>query len=38
MERAYLDSHGELSAMYQALIDSPEAWAPQEGRRRAFWC
>src|SRR5882757_1917160 len=32
MAQAYLDSHGELTAMYQALIHSLEAWAPQ-GRK-----
>ena len=30
MERAYLDSEGRLDQVAAALIDAPEAWAPQE--------
>ena len=28
MTRAYLDSNGDLTHLYKALIESPEAWSP----------
>ena len=32
MEQAYLQSAGQLPALYRALIDSPEAWLPQPAK------
>jgi uncharacterized protein (DUF1800 family) len=28
MVRAYLDSHGQLPALYAAMVQAPESWAP----------
>ena len=32
LEKAYLDSGGQLPALYRALIESPEAWLPQPAK------
>ena len=32
LEKAYLDSGGQLPALYRALLDSPEAWQPQPAK------
>ncbi len=37
LERAYLDSGGELSALYTALIDAPEAWSAPRAKFRTPW-
>ncbi|KLI65261.1 DUF1800 domain-containing protein [Aurantiacibacter marinus] len=37
LERAYLDSGGELSAVYSALIDAPEAWSAPRTKFRTPW-
>jgi uncharacterized protein (DUF1800 family) len=34
---AYLASGGDLSTVYRALIDSPEAWAPQPLKFKTPW-
>jgi len=37
LERAYLDSGGELSAVYAALIDAPEVWSDPRTKFRTPW-
>jgi uncharacterized protein (DUF1800 family) len=37
MSRAYLSSQGHLPAVYRALIDAPEAWAPGEPKFKTPW-
>ena len=32
LEKAYLDSGGQLPALYRALLESPEAWLPQPAK------
>ena len=32
LEKAYLDSGGQLPALYSALIESPESWLPQPAK------
>ena len=35
LTKAYLASDGDLSAVYTALIEAPESWAPQRGKMRS---
>lgn len=37
LTRAYLSSDGDLAAVYRALIESPEAWAPQPLKFKTPW-
>jgi uncharacterized protein (DUF1800 family) len=37
LTRAYLASGGDLPTLYRALIDSPEAWAPQPLKFKTPW-
>jgi uncharacterized protein (DUF1800 family) len=37
LSRAYLASGGNLSAVYRALIESPEPWAPQPVKFKSPW-
>ncbi|HEX5320439.1 MAG TPA: DUF1800 domain-containing protein [Stellaceae bacterium] len=37
LARAYLASGGDLPTLYRALIDSPEAWAPQPLKFKTPW-
>ncbi len=37
LERAYLDSGGELGAVYDALIDAPEVWSAPRDKFRTPW-
>jgi len=37
LERAFLDSGGELGAVYAALIDAPEAWSAPRDKFRTPW-
>ncbi len=37
LERAFLDSGGELSAVYAALIDAPEVWSSPRTKFRTPW-
>jgi uncharacterized protein (DUF1800 family) len=37
LAQAYLRSGGELPTIYRALIDSPEAWAPQPLKFKTPW-
>lgn len=37
LEQAYLKSDGDLPTVYRAIIDSPEAWAPQPVKFRTPW-
>ena len=37
MSRAYLSSRGHLAAVYRALIDAPEAWAPGQPKFKTPW-
>ncbi|UIJ47006.1 DUF1800 domain-containing protein [Sphingomonas cannabina] len=36
-EGAFLKSDGDLPTVYRALIDSPEAWAPQPAKFKTPW-
>lgn len=35
LEGAYLNSDGQLPALYRALLDSPEAWLPQPAKLKS---
>jgi uncharacterized protein (DUF1800 family) len=37
MAEAYLSSQGHLPAVYRALIDAPESWAPGEPKFKTPW-
>ena len=37
LTHAYLSSSGDLTAVYRALIDSPEAWAPKPLKFKTPW-
>lgn len=37
LERAFLDSDGDLPTVYQAIIDSPEAWDAEQSKFRDPW-
>ncbi len=37
LTRAYLGSGGDLPALYRALIESPEAWAPRPVKFKTPW-
>ncbi len=37
LERAYLDSAGDLPSIYSALIDAPEAWTTNSKKFRTPW-
>ncbi len=37
LEKAFLQSGGDLPTIYRALIDSPEAWAPQPAKFKSPW-
>jgi uncharacterized protein (DUF1800 family) len=37
LTKAYLASGGDLATVYRALIDSPEAWAPQPAKFKNPW-
>ena len=37
LSRAFLGSGGDLPTLYRALIDSPEAWAPQPLKFKTPW-
>jgi uncharacterized protein (DUF1800 family) len=37
LEKAYLASGGDLPAVYRALIDAPESWAPTPAKFRDPW-
>jgi uncharacterized protein (DUF1800 family) len=37
LEKAFLQSGGDLPAVYGALIDAPEAWAPQQAKFKSPW-
>ena len=37
LSKAYLASGGDLPTVYRALIDSPEAWAPQSLKFKSPW-
>jgi uncharacterized protein (DUF1800 family) len=37
LSRAYLSSGGDLTTLYGALIESPEAWAPQPLKFKTPW-
>jgi uncharacterized protein (DUF1800 family) len=37
LTQAYLGSHGHLPTLYRAIVDSPEAWAPQPLKFKSPW-
>lgn len=37
LQAAFLQSHGDLPTLYRTLIDSPEVWAPQDGKFKSPW-
>jgi len=37
LEAAFLKSGGDLPTVYRALIDAPEAWAPQQAKFKSPW-
>jgi uncharacterized protein (DUF1800 family) len=37
LSHAFLSSRGDLPTVYRALIDSPEAWAPQPAKFKTPW-
>lgn len=37
LEAAFMKSSGDLPTVYRALIDAPEAWAPQQAKFKSPW-
>jgi uncharacterized protein (DUF1800 family) len=37
LERAFLKSGGDLPTVYEALIDAPETWTPQQAKFKSPW-
>lgn len=37
LEKSFLDSGGDLPKLYRTLIDSPEAWVPQQTKFKSPW-
>ena len=37
LRKAYLSSRGDLAAVYRALIEAPESWAPGEPKFKTPW-
>jgi uncharacterized protein (DUF1800 family) len=37
LEKAFLQSGGDLPTVYGALIDAPEAWVPQQAKFKSPW-
>lgn len=37
LTKVYLESDGDLTALYQALLDAPEAWLPEPAKFKTPW-